>query len=198
MLPKPSLIQFSLIGNRQFDHLKEKKELHISIILKTIHIIMFKIMFNISIAQISIWIWSNALYNSRGNQINIMTIIDIIIIISSLSRSLPGEQVSNQVSTQYFRPSMGWTNDLFNGVNSFEIETKKVSNYNLHNFCLSPYFLSFFLSHARSSQPYHSTLKTKGLNQSTSEHVYNTIWSKLTYKIFQCIHKDFLQIPEFQ
>ena len=32
------------------------------------------IMFNISIAQISIWIWSNALYNSNGNQINITQI----------------------------------------------------------------------------------------------------------------------------
>ena len=31
--------------------------------------------FNISIAQISIWIWSNALYNSRGNQINIAQVI---------------------------------------------------------------------------------------------------------------------------
>ena len=38
------------------------------LILKTRIII---IMFNISIAQISIWTWSNALYNSRGNQINI-------------------------------------------------------------------------------------------------------------------------------
>ena len=32
-------------------------------------------MFNISIAQISIWTWSNALYNSRGNQINIAQMI---------------------------------------------------------------------------------------------------------------------------
>ena len=31
-------------------------------------------MFNISIAQISIWIWSNALYNSWGNQINVAQI----------------------------------------------------------------------------------------------------------------------------
>ena len=32
-------------------------------------------MFNISIAQISIWTWSNALYNSTGNQLNIAQII---------------------------------------------------------------------------------------------------------------------------
>ena len=31
-------------------------------------------MFNIFVAQISIWIWSNALNNSRGNQINIAQI----------------------------------------------------------------------------------------------------------------------------
>ena len=31
-------------------------------------------MFNTSIAQISTWIWSNALYSSRGNQINIAQI----------------------------------------------------------------------------------------------------------------------------
>ena len=39
------------------------------------------IMFNISITQISIWIWSNALYNSRGNQINTaqITILQFII-----------------------------------------------------------------------------------------------------------------------
>ena len=38
------------------------------------------IMFNISIAQISIWIWSNALYNSGGNQINIaqITILQLL------------------------------------------------------------------------------------------------------------------------
>ena len=32
------------------------------------------IMFNISIVQISMWIWSNVLYNSKGNQINIAQI----------------------------------------------------------------------------------------------------------------------------
>ena len=32
-------------------------------------------MFNISIARISIWIWSNALYSFRANQINIAQII---------------------------------------------------------------------------------------------------------------------------
>ena len=32
------------------------------------------IMFNISTAQISMWIWSNALYKSRGNQINLAQI----------------------------------------------------------------------------------------------------------------------------
>ena len=38
------------------------------------------IMFNISIAQISIWTWSNAFYNSRGNQINIaqITILQLL------------------------------------------------------------------------------------------------------------------------
>ena len=37
-------------------------------------------MFNVSIAQISIWIRSNALYNSRGNQINIaqITILQLL------------------------------------------------------------------------------------------------------------------------
>ena len=37
-------------------------------------------MFNISIAQISVWTWSNALYNSRGNQINIaqITILQLL------------------------------------------------------------------------------------------------------------------------
>ena len=37
-------------------------------------------MFNISIAQISLWTWSNALYNSRGNQINIaqITILQLL------------------------------------------------------------------------------------------------------------------------
>ena len=37
-------------------------------------------MFNISIAQISIWTWSNALYNSRRNQINIaqITILQLL------------------------------------------------------------------------------------------------------------------------
>ena len=37
-------------------------------------------MFNISIVQIRIWIWSNALYNSRGNQINIaqITILQLL------------------------------------------------------------------------------------------------------------------------
>ena len=37
-------------------------------------------MFNISIVQISIWTWSNALYNSRGNQINIaqITILQLL------------------------------------------------------------------------------------------------------------------------
>jgi len=37
-------------------------------------IIVILIMFNMSIGQISIWIWSNAPYNSRGNQINIAQI----------------------------------------------------------------------------------------------------------------------------
>ena len=37
--------------------------------------------FYISIAQISIWIWWNALYNSRGNQINIaqITILQLLL-----------------------------------------------------------------------------------------------------------------------
>ena len=37
-------------------------------------------MFNIFIAQISMRIWSNALYNSRGNQINIaqITILQLL------------------------------------------------------------------------------------------------------------------------
>ena len=39
--------------------------------------------FNISVAQISMWIWSTVLCNSRGNQINIaeITILQFIIII---------------------------------------------------------------------------------------------------------------------
>jgi len=38
-------------------------------------------MFNISIAQIKIWIWSNVLHNSRGNQINIaqITILQLLL-----------------------------------------------------------------------------------------------------------------------
>ena len=42
--------------------------------------IIIIIMFNISIVQISIWIWWNALYNSRGNQINIaqITILQLL------------------------------------------------------------------------------------------------------------------------
>ena len=61
-------------------------------------------MFNISIAQISIWIWSNALYNSRGNQINIAQIIIFTIIIHKSNQMLvfderrkpeyPGENLS--------------------------------------------------------------------------------------------------------
>ena len=45
-------------------------------------IMLMVIMYNISIAQISIWIWSNALYNSRGNQINIaqITILQLLFI----------------------------------------------------------------------------------------------------------------------
>ena len=37
-------------------------------------------MFHISLAQISMWTWSNALYNSRGNQINIaqITILQLL------------------------------------------------------------------------------------------------------------------------
>jgi len=38
---------------------------------------MFFNVFNISIAQVSIWIWSNARYNSRGNQINIAKITNL-------------------------------------------------------------------------------------------------------------------------
>ena len=39
-------------------------------------------MFNICIVQISIWTWPNALYNSRGNQINIaqITILQVLFI----------------------------------------------------------------------------------------------------------------------
>ena len=37
-------------------------------------------MFNTSIAQISIWIWSNALNSSRGNQINIAQNFNILIL----------------------------------------------------------------------------------------------------------------------
>ena len=50
------------------------------------------LMFNIFIAQISIWIWSNALYNSRGNQINIaqITIFTIIIPKSNQIKSTVG------------------------------------------------------------------------------------------------------------
>ena len=45
-------------------------------------------MFNISVAQICIWIWSNALYSSRENLINIaqITIFTIIIHKSNQSR----------------------------------------------------------------------------------------------------------------
>jgi len=47
---------------------------------RNIHLCDIIIMFNISIAQISIWIWSNALYNSRGNKINIaqITILQLL------------------------------------------------------------------------------------------------------------------------
>ena len=41
------------------------------------------IMFNISIAQISIRIWSNALYNSRGNQINIAPITILLLLFTN-------------------------------------------------------------------------------------------------------------------
>ena len=45
-----------------------------------IELIMIIIMFNVSIAQINMWIWSNALYNSRRNQINIaqITILQLL------------------------------------------------------------------------------------------------------------------------
>ena len=43
-------------------------------------------MFNTSIAQISMQIWSNALYNSRGNQINIAQItFDFLLRLESAS-----------------------------------------------------------------------------------------------------------------
>ena len=52
----------------------------IIIIIVIIIIMMIIIMFNISIVQISMWIWSNVLYNSRGNQINIaqITILQLL------------------------------------------------------------------------------------------------------------------------
>ena len=47
-------------------------------------------MFNISIAQISIWIWSYALYDSRGNQINIAQIT--ILQLWDEKTGVPGEE----------------------------------------------------------------------------------------------------------
>ena len=58
-------------------------------------------MFNICIAQIGIWIWSNALDNSRGNQINIaqITILQLLFtnqIKSSVGFLMRGENRSTQ------------------------------------------------------------------------------------------------------
>ena len=47
-------------------------------------------MFNISIAQISIWTWPNALYNSRGNQINIAQVTIIRILFTNQIKSNVG------------------------------------------------------------------------------------------------------------
>ena len=59
------------------------------------------IMFNICIAQIGIWIWSNALDNSRGNQINIaqITILQLLFtnqIKSSIGFLIRGETRSTR------------------------------------------------------------------------------------------------------
>ena len=56
--------------------------------------------FTISIAQISVWIWSNALYNSRGNQINIVQITILQLIFTNQmfvfdERGVPGEKNSH-------------------------------------------------------------------------------------------------------
>ena len=53
-------------------------------------------MFNISVAQISIWIWSNALYSSRENQINIAQITIFTIIIHKSNQLTRGENRSNR------------------------------------------------------------------------------------------------------
>ena len=63
-------------------------------------------MFNMSIGQISIWIWSNAPYNSRGNQINIaqLTILQVwftIQIKSNVSFSMRGENQSTGGKTSH-------------------------------------------------------------------------------------------------
>ena len=47
-------------------------------------------MFNISIVQISIWTWSNALYSSRGNQINIAQITILQLLFTNQIKSIVG------------------------------------------------------------------------------------------------------------
>ena len=73
------------------------------------------IMFNISIVQISIWIWSNALYNnySRGNQINIAQITILQLLFTNQMNSnqikcwffMRGENQSKNLSWQSREPT---------------------------------------------------------------------------------------------
>ena len=63
-------------------------------------------MFNISIVQISIWIWSNALYNSRGNQINIAQIFILQSVFTNQIKCwflMRGENRSTQGKTSHDR-----------------------------------------------------------------------------------------------
>ena len=64
------------------------------------------LLFNTSIAQISLWIWSNVLYNSRGNQINIAQITILQLLFNKSNQMLvlgeqgkpeyPGKDLSEQ------------------------------------------------------------------------------------------------------
>ena len=76
------------------------------------------LMFNISIAQISIWIWSNALNNSRGNQINIAQITILQLLFTNQIRSnqmlvsMRGKNRSTRGKTSHAWQSRETTNSI--------------------------------------------------------------------------------------
>ena len=66
------------------------------------------IMLNISIAQISIWTWSNALYNSTGNQLNNAQIIILQLLFTNQINSNQMLVFDERVKPEYPGENLSW------------------------------------------------------------------------------------------